>query len=81
MQQLQEKYGSELQSNLLVCKDKNALINKQLLRTFAKFERLLQYESKAAASGLAGNVAASTMVDTQRRDRLLAVQAALQNKI
>ena len=40
------------------------VIQKQLLRTFIKFERLLHLESKAAASGLAGNHKSSAVIDT-----------------
>lgn len=80
--QLNEEYGSEMQANLLTCKDKNVAINKQLLRTFIKFERLINLESRVAASGIAGpNHANLSMTDTQRRDKLLAAQKRLLERI
>lgn len=80
--QLNDEYGSEMQANLLTCKDKNVAINKQLLRTFIKFERLINLESRVAASGMAGPGHANlSMTDTQRRDKLLAVQKRLLERI
>lgn len=69
---LHESFGSEMSANLIQCKERNKVIQKQLLRTFIKFERLLHLESKAAASGLAGNNQSTAIIDSQMRDKLLA---------
>ena len=82
LSELNDTYGAEMQANLLTCKDKNVAIHKQLLRTFIKFERLINLESKVAASGIAGPSHANiSMTDTQRRDRLLAAQRRVLERI
>ena len=62
IQGLDENFSPEMSGNLMQCKERNKVIQKQLLRTFIKFERLLHLESKAAASGLAGTNHQSTAV-------------------
>ena len=64
IEDLQDGFGAEMGANLTNCKERNMVIQKQSLRTFIKFERLLHLESKAAASGLAGNHKSSAVIDT-----------------
>ena len=59
LKQASEKNNQLLQSNIDVAKERNIQIQKQLIRIFGKFEKLMHLEGRVDFS------------DTQKRDMLI----------
>ena len=64
-----EKQKIDMQESLNISKEKNEIIQKRMIRVFAKYEKLMHYQGRANA------------YDTQKRDMLIDDQRKLLQKI